>query len=139
MPAGYEHVSLFDIPALDEGEDEGAWRPVRHHLGISAFGVNAYSASASGAAVVGRHDEADTAHEELYLVLAGRATFRLDGELVDAPAGTLIRVAPGVTREAMAAVPDTTVIGFGAPLGRAFAPSEWESRALSGHGLPAAS
>ena len=33
-------------------------------------------------------------HEELYIVMTGHAAFELDGETVDAPAGTLVFVRP---------------------------------------------
>ena len=44
---------------------------------------------------VEQHDETGSGaggHEELYLVLSGHATFMVDGDEIDAPAGTLIFV-----------------------------------------------
>ena len=38
--------------------------------------------------------EEDPGNEELYVVLRGRARFEIDGETVDAPAGTLVFCAP---------------------------------------------
>jgi hypothetical protein len=52
-------------------------------------------------------------HEEVYVVLRGRATFTLDGEALDAPAGTFVRVEPGVHRHAVAAEPGTAVLALG--------------------------
>ena len=68
------------------------WHPVRKHFGIQAFGVNAYTTGGAGEQVVEEHDERGGGaggHEELYVVLTGRATFTLGGESQDAPAGTL--------------------------------------------------
>ena len=41
---------------------------------------------------LGYNDELPSAHEELYLVTAGAATFTVDGETVEAPSGTLVHV-----------------------------------------------
>ena len=64
------------------------WKPVRRTLGVTAFGINAYTAASAGDEVVEDHTEAQLGHEEIYAVVAGRATFTVDGEEVDAPAGT---------------------------------------------------
>jgi hypothetical protein len=49
------------------------------------------------------------------VVLRGAARFVLDGERLDAPAGTLVVVEPHVHREAVATEPDTAVLAFGGP------------------------
>ena len=60
----------------------------------------------SGELVIEEHDETGGGaggHEELYVVIAGRATFTLDGESLDAPAGTLVFISdPSVKRKAVA-------------------------------------
>lgn len=124
---------MSEVPAIREsapGEPE--WKPVRRHFGIRAFGTNAYVARAGGDPVVEEHTEADdsgTGHEELYLVLSGRATFTVEGEAADAPAGTLVFVPdPRATRSAVAHEPGTTVIAFGATSGKAFEVSPWEKK-----------
>ena len=58
--------------------------------------------------------------EELYLVQRGRARFELDGERVDAPAGTLVFVSPEVKRTAFAEEPGTTLIALGGTPGKAY-------------------
>jgi tetratricopeptide (TPR) repeat protein len=107
------------------GQDGLTWRPVRRHFDIRAFGVNAYTAEEAGQRVVEEHRE-EGGHEELYVVIAGRATFTLDGEEHDAPAGTLVHCTPGTLRGAVAAEPGTTVLGIGAKPGEIFQPSGWE-------------
>lgn len=107
------------------GQDGLTWRPVRRHFDIRAFGVNAYTADEAGQRVVEEHRE-EGGHEELYVVIAGRATFTLDGEEHDAPAGTLVHCTPGTLRGAVAAEPGTTVLGIGAKPGEIFQPSGWE-------------
>ena len=108
-----------------EGQDGLTWRPVRRYFDIRAFGVNAYTAEEAGQRVVEEHREQD-GHEELYVVVSGRATFMVDGEEHDAPAGTLVHCPPGTLRGAIAAEPKTTVLGIGAKPGEVFQPSGWE-------------
>jgi tetratricopeptide (TPR) repeat protein len=119
--ARVEELESFPIP-----DQQGlTWRPVRRHFGISSFGVNAYTAADSGQRVVEEHREQD-GHDELYVVLSGRATFTLNGDEHDAPAGTLVHCPPGTLREAFAAEPGTTVLGIGAKPGEAYQASGWE-------------
>ena len=103
------------------------WRPVRRTLDIGAFGINSYVATTAGDDVVEEHTEASLGHEEVYVVLSGRATFTLDGETLDAPAGTLVFLRdPAVKRHARAEEAGTTVLAVGGPRGRAYEPSPWE-------------
>ena len=125
---GYTRVELADLPTLG-GLGDAAWAPVRHALNIGAFGVNAFTAAHSGGVVIEEHDEANSGHEELYVVLGGHAEFTLDGDKVDAPAGTLVLVRdPAINREARACQPGTTILAVGGTPGQAFEPQEWERR-----------
>jgi hypothetical protein len=114
-----------DVPPVTAPVDGLEWHPVRDHLGITAFGSNAYVGRAPGDLVIEDHDEDE--HEELYVVLAGTATFTVDGETFDAPAGTLVLVTPPSRRVARAAEANTTVLVVGAP-GESFRVSDWETR-----------
>jgi tetratricopeptide (TPR) repeat protein len=100
---------------------------VRHHLGITAFGVNAWTARQAGDRIINEHDESDEdADEELYLVLRGTARFELDGDRVVAPAGTFVYARPGVRRSAIADEAGTTIIALGGTPGKAYEPDGWE-------------
>jgi uncharacterized cupin superfamily protein len=125
-------VTLDQIPrAADPCDPSLDWRPVRDHLGIRAFGVNAFLGREPGDRVVELHDEnGEAGHEELYAVVRGAARFVVDGEEHDVPAGGLVLVAPGSTREAFATAPDTAVLVVGARPGVPFTPSAWEERQL---------
>ena len=105
------------------------WRPVRHALGVHAFGVNAYSADA-GEEVIEDHTEEGSDHEEMYVVLTGRARFELDDEQLDAPAGTLVFLPdPATRRHAVAEEDGTTVLALGGTPGHEVSPWEWRFRA----------
>jgi tetratricopeptide (TPR) repeat protein len=116
-------VQLEEIDVYNDGREP--WRPVRHHLGITSFGVNAWTALAVGDRIINEHDE-EGEDEELYLVHTGRARFELDGENVDAPAGTLVYARPGVKRTAFAEEPGTTILAMGGKPGEAYEPMGWE-------------
>ena len=101
------------------------WRPIRRRLGIRAFGMNAYTAEKVGDCVVEEHKEG-SGHEEVYVVLAGRATFTLGDEEQDAPAGTLVVIRDSsVLRHAVAAEEGTTVLAVGGKPG-VHETSAWE-------------
>jgi tetratricopeptide (TPR) repeat protein len=119
----YAVTRLDEIEEVSDGREP--WRPVRHHFGITSFGVNAWTGRAVGDRIINEHDEAGE-DEELYLVHSGRATFELDGERVDAPAGTLVFAAPGVRRTAFAEEPETTLLAIGGTPGKAYESSGWE-------------
>ena len=80
-----DELESFPIP----NQQGLTWRPIRRRFDIRSFGANAYTAEETGQRVVEEHCEAD-GHEELYEVVSGRATFTLEGEEHDAPAGTLV-------------------------------------------------
>src|SRR4051794_8157798 len=98
MPSAAPFVAVH-LDAVPSGPERGPGiaelKPVRRHLGIEAFGANARVARAAGEVLVMPHDEraggpfGTEGHEELYVVLRGRATFTVDGREGDAPAGTL--------------------------------------------------
>jgi hypothetical protein len=102
------------------------WKPVRRTLGVTAFGINAYTAANAGDEVVEEHTEVQLGHEEIYAVIAGHAIFTVDGEEVDAPAGTLVYL-DDVTqqRSAVAKVANTTVLAIGGKPGLHDV-SDWE-------------
>jgi tetratricopeptide (TPR) repeat protein len=118
------------LDQLDRFAGEFDTIPIRIPFGISAFGVNAYGSREAGGHVIEEHDELGSGagrHEELYVVLRGRATFTVAGEELDAPAGTLVFVRdPATRRGAVAAEADTTVLVVGGTVGKPFAPSPWE-------------
>ena len=121
--SGYAVAHLDEIDEQNDGRQP--WRPIRHHFGITSFGVNAWTGRDAGDRIINEHDEAEE-NEELYVVLQGRAVFELAGERVDAPAGTLVFADPGVKRTAFAEEPETTIIALGGMPGEAYEPVGWE-------------
>ena len=127
MPQPPKVVSLDEIEHLP-GPGTITWLPVRHTLDIRAFGCNAYVAGAAGEDAVEPHTEGDDPaadDQELYFVARGHATFTIDGETHEAPAGSYVFIPdPRSHRHAIAREPGTTVLSFGAPPN--FQPAAWE-------------
>jgi hypothetical protein len=109
------------VARLDDMEARGRDIPVREHFGIHAFGANAYRASDDGT-LIGEHTETGSGQEELYVVLDGHATFEIDGETFDAPAGTFVSVRPESRRKATG---DGTILAIGAKPGEAYQGLDW--------------
>jgi len=101
-------------------------RPVRHHLGITAFGTNAWTAAGVGDRLMPEHEE-DEGSEELYVVLRGRARFEIDGDSVDAPQGMLLFVPPMTNRTAFAEEAGTAVLAIGSTVGQPYHAEGWEA------------
>jgi len=120
----YETAGIADI------KDGGGWSPIRKRFGVESFGINAWTAEKADDRIIPEHDEVPSGHEELYLVIAGHATFTVDGEEIDGPHGTVLFVRdPAAKRAAYAREPNTTVLAVGAAPGKAYRPRAWETNA----------
>jgi mannose-6-phosphate isomerase-like protein (cupin superfamily) len=130
--SGWIAVHLDAVEAVPWQGGDLVWHPVRLALGTRIVGMGAYTAPRAGQVVIEGHTEEHDGrgHQEVYVVLRGRAAFTLDGATVDAPAGTFVAVTdPAVHRGAVAAEPDTAVLALGGD--PVFEPgdSEWIERA----------
>jgi tetratricopeptide (TPR) repeat protein len=121
----------FEPPPAGADADPGrAYVPVRRKLDIEAFGTYAIRA-AEGKDLV--HERTATGpgsdrHEELYVVLGGHARFTVDGEEIDAPAGTAVFVRDvDAKRSAVAVDGETTMLLVGGRRGEAWRLSPGES------------
>jgi tetratricopeptide (TPR) repeat protein len=121
--SGYAIAHLDEIDEISDGREP--LRPVRHHFGITSFGVNAWTGKEAGDRIINEHDE-ENEQEELYFVATGCAVFELAGERKDAPAGTFVFVERGVMRTAFAEEPGTTLLVIGGAPGEAYVPDGWE-------------
>jgi tetratricopeptide (TPR) repeat protein len=123
--SGYEVASVTSLESLP-GPGSLRWTPLRKHFGITAFGINAYTATEAGQDVVEEHNEERLGHEEIYVVLTGRATFVLGEEEREVPAGSAVFLRdPTIRRYARAEEPGTTVLAIGGKPGQ-HEVSAWE-------------
>jgi hypothetical protein len=111
----------WQIARLDEIDRRGRMIPAREHLGIQAFGVNAFTPNDEGL-LINEHDETGSGQEELYIVLDGHATFEIDGTTVEAPAGSFLSIGPEARRKATGT---GTVLVVGGTRGTAYQAFDW--------------
>ena len=131
---GYVVARLDELeaaPLIAPGAtDDGRRRfDVRRRFDITSFGIQAFRAP-NGVDVVREHDEnlfGGGGQEELYLVLNGSATFEIDGESFETPAGSFVHVQPSSKRKAMANDEGTTILVVGGTPGKAYEPEPEEA------------
>ena len=85
---GWKVAAIDDIPPV-KPDWPATWKSMRHHFGITAFGVNAVTKDA-GNVLIPEHGHAETGEQELYIIQRGAAVATLDGEQVDVPAGSAV-------------------------------------------------
>lgn len=95
MPSSYTIKHRDEFEAM-EGSGGATWKLARKALGTSAFGYNLVEIAPGGE--IPEHDESESGQVEVYAILEGEATMRLDGEDHPAPAGTFASIEPPASR-----------------------------------------
>jgi quercetin dioxygenase-like cupin family protein len=94
--AGEYKIKQRDEFESMEGSGDSTWMLARKALGTSAFGFNLVEIAPGGQ--IPEHDEGQSGQVELYVILEGEATLRIDGEDHRAPAGTFASIEPPASR-----------------------------------------
>lgn len=102
---GYTLVN-HDDPSVESFRD--MFFKMRRSLGTTAFGINEVRLPAGLDGV--EHDEVETGHEEVYVVLEGNGTMTIDGEAVALGHGDYLRVDAETKRLATAGPEGLTFI-----------------------------
>jgi mannose-6-phosphate isomerase-like protein (cupin superfamily) len=117
---GYAYV---DVDSLEGEGPGGIVRKTRRAVGARAFGFNYFTLPAG---IKGReHNHADSNQEEVYFVVKGGGTMRIDGEDVELRPGRFVRVDPDSTRMPIAGDDGLVFVTFGAPLEGGYEPPDW--------------
>ena len=85
---GWKAAAIDDIPPV-KPDWPATWKSMRHHFGITAFGVNGVTKDA-GNVLIPEHEHGGSGEQELYIIQRGAARATLDGEEVDVPAGSAV-------------------------------------------------
>ena len=118
--AGYQ---IVDVGELEPEGPGGMVRKVRRALDARAFGLNYFVFPPNQ---VGReHDHSDTNHEEVYFVVKGSGTMRIDGEEVELRPGRFVRVDSTSTRVPVSGDEGLEFVTIGAPLDGRYEPPAW--------------
>jgi len=116
-------VNLAEVP--ETVISSGRWQPLNDRLGITNFGISAVAMDPGDEFDI-EHDESDCGHQEAYVVVSGRAAFRIGGEELSAGPGDVIAVPdPGETRDYWALEPGTRIICLGAGPGAEHPYGQW--------------
>ena len=108
-PAAFRVLSMHDEEPVLVEDGTLQWVPLRRRLGIRAFGTNAYRAPHAGDLIIEEHVESP-GQEEMYVVISGSVRFVVDGEEIDASAGTAVFLARPDIRRGGTALEDGTVV-----------------------------
>ena len=108
----YEVLKIDELDRVPVSGADVMWRPVRRRLGITAFGINAYTGE-PGENVVEKHTEERLGHEELYVVISGRARFERREVRRRTCGNARLPLRPRVERRAVAEEPGTAVLAIG--------------------------
>jgi len=120
----WQVADVNEIPPV-KADWPATWKSVRHHFGITAFGINAVTKDA-GNVLIPEHDETESGQQELYFVHAGEVKATLDGKEVTVPAGSLVHCEPGAKRKFESSASPTTLIVIGGCPGKAYEVGSWE-------------
>ncbi len=98
----------------------GVFKPLRPALGVTAFGINQIELPPNAEGP--EHDHGEDGQEEVYAVVSGSGTIRVEGEERELRPGQFVFL-PASTPRQMAAGPDGLAwIGIGCPPGAYQAP-----------------
>ena len=111
----------WQVARLDDIEPRGRDIPVREHLGIYAFGINAFTPGEDDT-LVGEHDESGSGQEELYIVLDANATFSSTARRSTRPQGRSCSSGRTWRRKATG---KGTILAVGATPGKAYEGVDW--------------
>ena len=117
--------AIDDVPPVKD-DWPASWKSLRHHFGITAFGINAVTKDANEV-LIPEHDETAGNQQEVYFVHKGAVRATLDGEVVEIPEGGAIAIEPNVKRTLESTASPTTLLCIGAPIGRPYEVGDWEN------------
>jgi len=116
-------LKLSEVPEI--AIPAGRWQPLNERLAITNFGVSATVLDPGEDPDI-EHDEADCRHQEVYVVVQGRAAFRFGGEEVEAGPGDVVALEdPDERRGYRALEPGTRIVCFGAGPGAEHPYGQW--------------
>ena len=77
---GWQVAEVNDVPPV-KPDWPPTWKSIRHHFGITAFGINAVTKDA-GQVLIPEHNVRESGQQEIYFVHAGEVVATLGDERV---------------------------------------------------------
>ena len=113
--ADYTAKRIEDMEAIYGG----GFKRARAELGVEAFGMQVIEMPPNFGDYP-QHDHAETAQEEVYVVLRGSADVEVDGDRVSIDPDTMIRVGPKTKRKIVPGPEGVRLLALGGTPGRAY-------------------
>lgn len=107
-----------------EGIFGGGMRRVRAGLGVSSFGMQVIELPANFK-MYPHHDHSHDDQEEVYTVLSGSATLKVDEQEFTLEPGVFARVGPGQARKLVTGEEGVRLLCLGATPGKPYEAPEW--------------
>ena len=95
--SGYTIRRLNEVTDAFEGKYPGTMRFLTAELGAEQVAIT-HRLMPPGSGGKGGYGHRHKTQEEIYFVISGKLTFKLDDEVVEVPGGSAVRVAPAVVR-----------------------------------------
>ena len=102
----YEIVDASEIEAVN-----GVFKPLSPSLGVTAFGINQLELPSNAEGP--EHDHGEDGQEEVYAIVRGGGTIRVEGQERDLHPGQFVFLAPGTSRQMVAGPDGLAWIGVG--------------------------
>jgi len=99
------------IHASEVEPQHGVFKPLTAQLGVAGFKLNQLELPAGKEGP--EHDHASNSEEEVYAVIAGGGTLRMDGEDIPLKPGHFVYCPPNARRQMIAGDEGLTWIGIG--------------------------
>ena len=90
---GWKIELVDDVPPV-KPDWPATWKSIRHHFGITAFGINAVTKDA-GNVLIPEHNETSSGQQEVYFVHVGEVSVTTDGETTIVPGRRVDRPGAG--------------------------------------------
>ena len=103
------------VDANEVEAQHGVFKPMRQHLGVQAFGINMLELPAGGQGP--EHDHAGDGQEEVYVIIRGGGTIRVDGEDAELHPGHFVFLSPDAKRQMIAGGEGLAWVGIGSSPG----------------------
>ena len=121
---GWKAAAIDDIPPVNP-DWPATWKSMRHHFGITAFGVNAVTKDA-GNVLIPEHEHGGDGRAGAVHHPARCRGGDAGRRHVDVPAGSAVAIEGPVSRKFEAIESPTTLIVVGAIPGQVYEVGEWE-------------
>jgi quercetin dioxygenase-like cupin family protein len=101
--------AIIDASAVEARH--GVFKPLRDELGVTAFGINELEIPPNAEGP--EHDHAKDGQDEVYVIIRGSGTIRVDGAELAVSPGNYVFLSPDARRQMVAGADGLAWVGVG--------------------------